>query len=672
MKKYLQIFLILMFTFTTSFSQSIIVQNNFENWLGSLPFSWLGTQTTISTSSISKYGVNPFQGNFACRIQNTNSGTFRVSSNPFNLQANKYYFISIAIKGNVNFTSLSLKNNTSEIHLYQYSNQFPFFHSEWVVYSTIFKAPTDLNNIEFCISRNGAFDIIIDDFKVIELNRRLGYLDVNNISTRINHKGVLSYSSLDSASFFQTSHLKPRHTIFFAHILAAGKLNNSIHIASGLSDNLLFSQNISDFQSGPVANIYNTNYLTKYNRVWEISKQMINHHRTNWSVSNYVMPEVILNWPGNGNINNGEAQLLAPFGDLNSNNIYEPHLGDYPIIKGDKAVFFIINDFKQNPPNPRSLKIEVHGMLYAYNNLVPTPIKNTIFLSYTVFNRSQNTYTDFLLSSFTDFDIGCNIDDYMGCDTTLNFFYGYNANKIDYNCGVMGYGKKPPAQAIIFLNQQMYSFVMPSNLALEEVLEMYNEMNGLRPDGSIYVNNYNSAPTKFLYTGYPEHNTGWTEYFDSNQPWERFGLSSIEPTTFAPGQKIKFDLAYTFARTTDGDHLSSVALLRQHVPIVRNFYNNQNYPSKLITTSDNIENIANNNTIKIHPNPASDYINISLQDNNIDITKIEIFDIHGKIVLKSQHQNNQVDLNIENLNNGFYFIRVHTTKSIETTRFLKK
>jgi hypothetical protein len=46
----------------------------------------------------------------------------------------------------------------------------------------------------------------------------------------------------------------------------------------------------------------------------------------------------LLYWPGNGNIQNGEARFLAPFNDENFNQLYEPWLGETPDIRGDEAV----------------------------------------------------------------------------------------------------------------------------------------------------------------------------------------------------------------------------------------------------------------------------------------------------------------------------------------------
>ncbi|GIR59735.1 MAG: hypothetical protein CM15mP65_23160 [Crocinitomicaceae bacterium] len=39
---------------------------------------------------------------------------------------------------------------------------------------------------------------------------------------------------------------------------------------------------------------------------------------------NYVIPEAILSWPGNGYIPCGHNEFIAPFNDLDLDGLYEP------------------------------------------------------------------------------------------------------------------------------------------------------------------------------------------------------------------------------------------------------------------------------------------------------------------------------------------------------------
>ena len=71
-----------------------------------------------------------------------------------------------------------------------------------------------------------------------------------------------------------------------------------------------------------------------------------------------------------------------------------------------------------------------------------------------------------------------------------------------------------------------------------------------------------------------------------------------------------------------------------------------------------------NNRLNIYPNPASNYINIDM-DN---ITEIYIVDMSGKTVLIENIDNNTID--VSKLNNGIYTIKVITCKNIYSTQII--
>ena len=76
----------------------------------------------------------------------------------------------------------------------------------------------------------------------------------------------------------------------------------------------------------------------------KLTKSEIDNHITNYSDPNYQVPEAIISWPAHGDIALGQNYNLAPYIDVNDNNIYDPYNGDYPCIKGDEAIYMIRND----------------------------------------------------------------------------------------------------------------------------------------------------------------------------------------------------------------------------------------------------------------------------------------------------------------------------------------
>jgi len=89
---------------------------------------------------------------------------------------------------------------------------------------------------------------------------------------------------------------------------------------------------------------------------------------------------------------------------------------------------------------------------------------------------------------------------------------------------------------------------------------------------------------------------------------------------------------------------------------------------------DNTTNSVNENnniTVKLYPNPASDFVQIQLP-NKIDATA-HIYDINGREVLsEAVHGTDAVKLNINGLSNGHYFVKLQNGKTTYTARFIKK
>ena len=233
-------------------------------------------------------------------------------------------------------------------------------------------------------------------------------------------------------------------------------------------------------KTGPVDIINQTiDTSSKFQRLWKVEKDTVDYHIANWNQPNYQIPTSILEWPGNGNSNT--AKVLAPFEDIDGDSIYEPHLGDYPIIKGDQAIYLISNSFSKQPVDrfysvvrdPNSpftiidtiaagiqtlMQLEIHTMVYAFTNQV-AEIENTVFVNTKIFHRSTDpalNHKDFRLSLYNDFDIGNQNDDFIGTDTNRNMTYVYNSSNFDDgNSLVKGYGKDVGIQALKLLDTKL-------------------------------------------------------------------------------------------------------------------------------------------------------------------------------------------------------------------------
>lgn len=230
----------------------------------------------------------------------------------------------------------------------------------------------------------------------------------------------------------------------------------------------------------------------RYNRVWHVTREMIDYHIAHCGEPGYEPVDDIMTWPGNGDAADGYAEQLAPYYDADGNGHYWAPAGDYPLIRGDECVFSIFNDAMSShgESGGQPLGIEVHAMTYAFNEPENAPMQNTVFVHYDIYNRSADTYDSTWLGAWTDFDIGVAYDDYIGCDVRRGMYYGYNGEEQD-TPGAGSYSGVPPAQSCTFLGAAQLAADGQDNPkididwiraygsnALQQMLENYSDGNG--------------------------------------------------------------------------------------------------------------------------------------------------------------------------------------------------
>ncbi len=278
-------------------------------------------------------------------------------------------------------------------------------------------------------------------------------LDLNNVNARFNASGI-NFLSPNGAGF-EVPKNSGKHTIYMNGLWIGGLTADSVLHSAVYGYSLLPSGygSVSDFYAGPVmdSSAYSVFQDTIWNHVWKLNRSDIEYHLAHYSDAGYQPINAISTWPGNGNTAIGEAPVLAPFFDVNGNHLYEPLLGDYPLIRGDEAAFFIFNDDKKpHGSNGIKIKMEVHAMAYAFD-LPDSAFNNTVFLNYKIYNRSQQTYYKTYTGLYTDFDIGFYADDYTGCDVQRGSCFGYNGTPVDGTGQPGEYGAHPPAQSVTIL-----------------------------------------------------------------------------------------------------------------------------------------------------------------------------------------------------------------------------
>lgn len=423
-----------------------------------------------------------------------------------------------------------------------------------------------------------------------------------------------------------------------------------------------YRQQGNDLFYGPIADNYLDPTYSQHDDVAKVGIYDINDHILNYTTPGYIVPFKIADWPANGNVLNGEAATLAPYVDFNSNGTYDPANGDYPFIYGDQAVYFIANDAR-NPHTETGglpMGIEIHGMAYAIGT-TDSILAQTIFLRLEIINRSSNNYDSVFFGLFVDMDLGFWGDDYVGCDSSNNFFYTYNATNND-----PVFGARPPAQGCMLLNHPISKFIyFTDDTSVQGFpstdVEYYQYLKGRWKDNTPLT--YDStgyggtSQANYMFPGNPHSNVGWTERGLNNYPYDRRGLMSVGPLSFPANGKICADFAFPFARNLTGSNFSAITNLRNRVQILQNNYNSA--PPSCDISSNIFSGIPSPNTIKILPNPTTGKFRMSV-DNALSEkhNTIRVFNSIGECVLSIVNKSLSEDFDLNDFAVGIYFVEI--------------
>jgi hypothetical protein len=569
-----------------------------------------------------------------------NNGTWLGYLMPFNLTANTFFApIGDSCLG-VNGFNFIAKEDTA------YKCLNPLLAS--------FSHMNDIKEFEFFDSTlylhkgDQVFQILAN--KIHAKGNTVGIISPNNISSYFSSTGFL-FGPDDSDNNGNARFHFDNASAFFAGQLWYRGLRNNIDTVTNLET---FRQVELQNFSGPISNVYDRAYLQKYDKVWVVSKAEILLHKQQYLNPTYSTPTAIRTWPGNGDVSKGEAAILAPFEDHNFNGIYEPHFGEVPEIRGDETAYFIFNDSRGHFGGSglaRPGEIEVHCMAYGYNSSTSEGLRNTLFLSYRIVNRSSSTIHDFEPFMWFDGDLGNGNDDLVGSDSIRKEIYFYNADLNDE--GLFGYGINPPAIGVHFLSEPITGcFSNDNNYTSNNSLtfdpstlsEYWSRMNLEWSDGNPlvvqnpsgladvqngigYDPNGNFPRTKWHYN----HAANW--YSSPSTLADKRCLARAGKYNLQAGQEICFDLAITAGRdNTPVDIGSSLNVVKSNLDEVKQFYANGifNCLNFGMNTTD-----VDASSYMIYPNPISAGTNLVIIHNGQKLVSAEIVAVDGRVVLKT-------------------------------------
>lgn len=460
-------------------------------------------------------------------------------------------------------------------------------------------------------------------------------------------------------------------TAFYSTFWVIGKDSlNSLVGASNYYDVAM------DWGSGPVANNYTPFFDSTYKKVFKVSSHQIQQHVQDYQNQGYTPTSDILQWPGNGYTQNGESDILANFTDRNNNGIYEPRLGEYPTICGDQEALILLNDDRTNSSSRicNKMKLETQVRVFSFANK-DNVLDSTIFLRFSIMNKSSQKYHDAIFSFYIDPELGCYQNNHVGCDTSQNTFYTYKKKGFDNDCSYRkGFGNVRATQAVTFLNRKMTSFVKKSDhpflsygpdcIIFRRYQEgRYYDSAAIIPYGDGYSGQINpSNPTKFLFHGNPTDSTTWSCIYPKNGSSLHSDfyllIGSVELDNFYPNETKTIDIAIVHVLKDSIEKVNKpydeVNDLLREVGRVKTFYDTE--IKNCGRTFNSIIKIGNSSN-GLYPNPTKGIVYISTSKQQV----IDVMDISGKLCVTFNVNKGDSQIDISLLENGVYFTRIENS-----------
>ena len=343
------------------------------------------------------------------------------------------------------------------------------------------------------------------------------------------------------------------------------------------------------------------------------------------------IPEDVKGWPSKGNPYFTEVhgfsmpanvKRFAYFYDRDGNGKYDPMDGDYPAIfvrycedspqYADEMIFWIFNDaggvHTQSKGQPIRMEVQVQAFAYATND----EINNMSFMAYRLANRASQNIDSMYFAVWTDPDLGCAVDDYIGCDNTIDasgkprsMMYVYNEDPVDGKPGATcpgipaTYGDRVPILGVDYfrgptnpfkkvwndkikdsvnLELGMSSFMyfnnggigtpLPATTDPSSVLDYYRYLNAVWKDGtplSVGGSGYTQAPpatkiTKYAFSDEPQDPNGWSMAAVNLGFGDRRTLQASGPFKLIPGAINELIVGVPWVPDQGGGKVSLAAL----------------------------------------------------------------------------------------------------------------
>lgn len=312
-------------------------------------------------------------------------------------------------------------------------------------------------------------------------------LDLNNVRARINTGGDMWWD-LQGIAQYEIPKGSTKTSMFSASLWLGGTdVNGQLKGAFQR-----YRGNGNDYWPGPLSDdgkaAVDQATCTEYDKHFVIYREQVDEFLEKFGKTSqypdYVVPDIIQNWPAHGNTAKHQNFYLAPFVDVDGNGVYEWQQGDYPyydidnhlcrpkkdangnyyyeptmegngiladqVLKGDQTLWWVFNDNGNihTESNGNAIGVEIRAQAFAFST--NDEVNNMTFYTYEIINRSSFRLTETYFSQWVDTDLGYAYDDYVGCDVQRGLGYCYNGKAKDGDGKPDQYGLQPPAVGVDF------------------------------------------------------------------------------------------------------------------------------------------------------------------------------------------------------------------------------
>lgn len=441
-----------------------------------------------------------------------------------------------------------------------------------------------------------------------------------------------------------------------------------------------------DYVNGP----FNYSGSFDFNKVWKVKGQDILDHQTDFLDGQIddVPAQSILEWPGRKNNALGDEfpdKDFAPYFDQSADGIYDPYDGDFPIIDESYPEIipyemgFTIYHTSVTQEGSEPIEMEIHATMYSLACSDLSILDRAIFTKHRIINKTSK-YNELYVGTWTDFDLGCSVDDFIGCDPLRNTFYSYNQDDMDGggSCELDNFptfNNNPAVHGSKYLNNEMSSFVVlnrsgvgevpPGTTDPDESYEFANLLKGKWKDGTNFTywgTGYNPGSTdstNHLFPSDPLNSDEWSMNTVNLGPADHRCMATSAMGALENEESKYFHMVQLVTMDDQFNNFEKVALNLSEMDQIQEVFDNDfegicSFQTGLINSG------FKDGQIEIFPNPTSNNFTMIQTE---DVQTYKIFDVRGKVVQEGKIQGRESNIQT-NLSNGLYFIQCSSKANV--------